>query len=68
LDELKSELRGIFDDFIWAPGHIVWDDPESIRQQGATSKMAEGLYKRLDRLENELLAVKVRPTAGVRGT
>jgi putative cardiolipin synthase len=53
--ELQSELMGIFDDFIWAPGRIVWDDPESIRQEGATSAMAEGLVRRLDRLETELL-------------
>jgi putative cardiolipin synthase len=53
--ELKSELMGIVDDFIWAPGRIVWDDPDSIRHEGATSQMAEGLVQRLGRLEDELL-------------
>jgi len=41
--ELKSELTGILDDFIWAPGRVVWDDPDSVRQQGATSTMFEAL-------------------------
>ena len=53
--QLKSQLLGIFDDFIWAPGRIAWDDPESIRREGKTSKMAEGLFKRLALLESELL-------------
>jgi putative cardiolipin synthase len=53
--ELKSELTGIFDDFIWAPGRIVWDDPENIRRERATSKISEGLFKRLGLLDTELL-------------
>jgi putative cardiolipin synthase len=52
---LKSELRTIFDDFIWAPGRIVWDDPENIRRERATSKMADELFKRLAQLDTELL-------------
>ncbi|MEA3278770.1 MAG: phospholipase D family protein [Pseudomonadota bacterium] len=53
--ELKSELRGIFNEFIWAPGRIVWDDPATIQRTGSTSRMAEGLSKRIGRLESELL-------------
>ena len=52
---LKSELRGLFDDFIWAPGQIVWDDPDSLEREGATSEMIEALVRRLDRVDEELL-------------
>ncbi len=53
--ELKAELMAHFDDFIWAPGQIVWDDPASIQREGATSKLLEGLARRLDRADEEVL-------------
>ncbi len=55
LTALKSELMGIFDKFIWAPGRIVWDDPAEIVASGKTSTLNEGLYKRLGRIDTELL-------------
>ena len=55
IGELKSELQGIFDDFIWAPGWILWDDPAEIAQSGATTRMVEALYRRVRRLDGELL-------------
>ena len=52
---LESELTNLFDDLIWAPGAILWDDPASIQREGVTSDMMEGLARRLGRVETELL-------------
>lgn len=52
---LKSELTNLFDDFIWAPGRIIWDDPASIRKEGMTNRMTERLFERVGLLESELL-------------
>ena len=52
---LKSELTTIFDNFIWAPGHMIFDDPNEIKKYGRTITMTEGFYRRIDRLESELL-------------
>ncbi len=30
VDSLKAELSSIRDEFIWAPGQIVWDDPATL--------------------------------------
>jgi len=53
--ELKSALTSLFDDFVWAPGMIVWDDPASIREEGSTSRLMEGLANRLSLVEDEVL-------------
>ena len=53
--QLKSQIMGIFDDFIWAPGRIVWDDPAEIVASGKTSTLTEGVFKRVGRLDSELL-------------
>ena len=52
---LKSELKTIFDRLIWAPGHMIFDDPDEIKEHGRTITMTEGFYRRIDRLESELL-------------
>ncbi|MEJ2309291.1 MAG: phospholipase D family protein [Gammaproteobacteria bacterium] len=52
---LKSELKNLFDDFIWAPGKIVWDDPATLQREGQTSELMQGLVNRLGRVEKELL-------------
>jgi len=52
---LRAELKGLFDKFIWAPGRIVWDDPASINKPGGESRMLEALHQRLGHLQNELL-------------
>ena len=43
---LKSGLEAIIDDFVWAPGRIVWDDPTEIATTGRTSRMIDGLRRR----------------------
>jgi putative cardiolipin synthase len=52
---LKSTLTAIFDQFIWAPGHMIFDDPNEITAVGRTVTMTESFYRRIDRLTSELL-------------
>jgi len=52
---LKSELTAIFDTLIWAPGHMIFDDPNEIKQYGRTTTMTESFYRRIERLNSELL-------------
>lgn len=55
IDTLRSKLTAIRDNFIWAPGQIVWDDPAAIAggiQQGSMMKM---LNKKIMTLQNELV-------------
>ena len=52
---LKSELTALFDQFIWAPGHMIFDDPNEITKYGRTTTMTEGFYRRIERLNSELL-------------
>jgi putative cardiolipin synthase len=53
--DLRAGLEKILADFIWAPGKIVWDDPETIQATGSTSRMQEALSRRVQHLEKELL-------------
>ena len=52
---LKSELETIFNGLIWTQGHMIFDDPDEIKEHGRTVTMTEGFYRRIDRLETELL-------------
>jgi putative cardiolipin synthase len=52
---LKSEMTAIFDRCIWAPGHMIFDDPDEITKHGRTTTMTESFYRRIGRLESELL-------------
>ena len=54
LATLKAELSTVIGGFIWAPGRVVFDDPSSINDP-SVRVMKEALYKRLERLETELL-------------
>jgi len=55
VDDLTSELVAIRDQFIWAPGQIVWDDPAAIEGGISQGAMIQGLYKKTDTLQRELL-------------
>jgi putative cardiolipin synthase len=52
---LKVELMTIFNRLVWAQGHMIFDDPDEIREHGRTVTMTEGFYRRIHRLESELL-------------
>ena len=53
--ELLDDLENIFDNLVWAPGQIVWEDPTSIYEGVKSGRMNEALLERLETLESELL-------------
>jgi putative cardiolipin synthase len=55
IDDLKSGLASIRDQFIWAPGRIVWDDPAAIREGIAEGVMIQSLFRKADTLQSEVL-------------
>ena len=55
VDELASELENIRDQFIWAPGRIVWDDPAEIKKGISQGRLAKGFFKKVETLQDELL-------------
>jgi putative cardiolipin synthase len=52
---LNAELASIRDQFIWAPGQIMWDDPAAIGDGIAEGTLARALYDKLQTLQSELL-------------
>jgi len=53
--QLKADLIALFDRFIWAVGHMIFDDPNEITKHGRTITMTEGFHRRIERLNSELL-------------
>jgi cardiolipin synthase C len=51
---LTSELATILRALVWAPGHVVFDDPASINDP-SLRVMHRRLFQRFDRLQTELL-------------
>ena len=51
---LRSELTSIRDNFIWAPGQIVWDDPAELEKGIKAGKMISLLQNKVASLEHEL--------------
>jgi len=52
---LNAELTSIRDQFIWAPGQIVWDDPAAIEEGIAEGNMVKALFNKVQTLQSELL-------------
>ena len=52
---LESELTAISDTLVWAPGYMIFDDPDEITDFGRTTTMTAGFYQRIARLDSELL-------------
>jgi len=59
LDEDVADLRGdlslIRDHLIWAPGQIVWDDPEHFKTGAEHGRMHVAFHRKLDTLQKEVL-------------
>ena len=55
VEDLKSELAVIRDQFIWAPGRIVWDDPAAIKEGITEGVMIQGLFRKVNTLQSEIL-------------
>ena len=52
---LSSELSSIRDQFIWAPGRIVWNDPAAIEQGIQAGVIFKAFDKKIQTLQKELL-------------
>ena len=52
---LESQLALVRDQFVWAPGQIVWDDPAAIEAGIQQGTIVKGLTRKVDTLEKELL-------------
>ncbi len=55
VDSLTTELASIRDQFIWAPGQIVWDDPAAVSEGITHGAMITALFKKVDTLQDEIL-------------
>ena len=55
VDSLKTELASIREQFIWAPGQIVWDDPAAVNEGITHGTMITALFKKVDTLQDEIL-------------
>ncbi len=55
VESLISDLNVIGDQFVWAPGRIVWDDPRDIAKGIAQGAMVKGLLRKADTLKTEIL-------------
>jgi putative cardiolipin synthase len=64
---LRADLTSIRDTLIWAPGQIVWDDPNDIKTGAEHGRVDSALYRKLDTLQNELIIEVAYFVAGDRG-
>lgn len=54
--ELLSQLDSLQDSFVWAPGTIVWDDPQGIDDEAqAGTPIIERLHRKLDTVQESLI-------------
>lgn len=49
---LQAHLTELQDGLIWAPGRIVWDDPQSARETGKTNDLILALRRKLDTVKH----------------
>lgn len=52
---LLERLEEIFAELVWAPGKVIWEDPESIYDGVRSGRMNDALYERMRELEDELI-------------
>jgi putative cardiolipin synthase len=52
---MKAHLGSLLESFIWAPGQMVFDDPDEINTYGRTKTMTEEFYRHTESLKSELL-------------
>ena len=55
VETLRTQLAAIRDRLTWAPGWIVWDDPAAIEDGLRPGAIIEGLGRKVDVLQEELL-------------
>ena len=64
---LRSRLLSIRDNFTWAPGKIVWNDPEEIDQGIHQGAMIKALFNKVQKLDRELLIESAYFVPGEKG-
>jgi putative cardiolipin synthase len=64
---LNSRLASIRDQFVWAPGQIVWDDPAAIEEGITQGAMIKALFRKFETLQSELLIESAYFVAGDKG-
>jgi len=52
--DLRANLSSVADGLIWAPGQIVWDDPDDITAGAERGKLHLAFYKKLDNVQHEV--------------
>jgi putative cardiolipin synthase len=52
---LRADLSSVRDHLIWAPGKIVWDDPDDIESDAEHGRMHLAFHRKLDTLQKEVL-------------
>ena len=55
VSDLKTELMSLFNDLIWAPGRIIWDDPAAIYDENKSGSIDMSFHNKLETLQKELL-------------
>ena len=49
--EFSSELSSIYEKLIWAPGQIIWDDPDSINDENSTGRIHKAFDNKVETLK-----------------
>jgi len=55
VESLRGQLKEIRDNFIWAPGQVIWDDPSIVEHEKPAAVMHEALHRKVQTLQKELL-------------
>ena len=52
---LRAEMAEIRDNFVWAPGRVVWDDPSTVQEGREASVLFDAFSRKLQTIQRELL-------------
>lgn len=64
---LQERVETLRSRVIWAPGIIVWDDPETLEETGQTSEMIAAFRNRMSKIENSFTIESAYFVIGERG-
>jgi putative cardiolipin synthase len=65
--ELREQLRAERQNLIWAPAHVVYDDPESIGADVGEGAVRDALFRKMANIEKEILIESAYFVPGERG-
>jgi putative cardiolipin synthase len=66
--DLRAEIREVLDEVvIWAPAHIIWDNPEETLEIGEDGSISRGLRTKLDTVEKSVIIESAYFVPGDRG-